>query len=582
MSFEPEEISLKPDKSLTRADVEALLLQQGSPARLNLSGLNLSVVDFSGMDLSGAAFSYTHLNGANLLNANLEKADLRGARLNGVRGSNTRLAEANLDGASLIEARLEGAVFWKAQLTNANLSGAALRNADLHEVNLTGANLSEADLSGADLSKACLYQANLSRTILLEANLTEADLHEAILGGAKLHGARLEKTNLSRVRLVLVKLQEAKLCQANLSHCDLSWSDLSRANLSRADLSEAKLVETDLTGADLRDAILTNANFSGANLTEARLIGADLQAVNLSGANLTGAYLSEQQKALLDLRGDVLGLAETRTAQELSDLEAQHAPEEVPESPNGFVTPIALVDLEQPAPDATALEAAAELPLLVPETFEDTAATAAALPDLPSLVVALDSQSQGPDATAETPVPDEAAAPGLKLLIKEQPLGAQSLANLLAALEELYGCFRLIEQGRFAELIEFSRITAKRGEQPAALIITGFSSASGEIELASAENPSTSLQGLDGILAGIVRPEKPQGADPAGRQKAVEAARVLAETTLQSLFPGLDPAVRVMAAQTMLESILSLATGPELAPGGNPPGDFAPTPLPAG
>lgn len=556
MSFEPDEISLKPDKSLTRADVEDLLQQQGTSEQLNLSGLNLAVINFAAMDLQGAAFAYAHLNGANLLEANLERANLSAARLNGVKGHKVRLDEANLQGASLIEAKLDEASLRKAKLNQVNLSGADLRKANLSEADLSGANLSEADLSGADLSKACLYQSNLSRAILLETNLSEADLREAILGGAKLDGAKLDGANLSQVRLILVDFHEAKMSQANLSQADLSWSDLSGANLSNANLSEAKLIETDLTNADLRNASLTRANFSGANLSGARLVGAELHEVNLSGANLAGAYLSEQQKGFLEVLGDVLGLDETRSAQELSDLDAQTQPEETAQSPNGHVPVAELDGLEPPA--RAAVKATADLPPLASVTNPDSLQPEFAETELPALSTESKQQNQG--QAGLTPAFDEenTASPTLSLVLKEQPLNVQSLARLLSALDELYFRFRLIEQGRFAELIKFHHSPDKRPNHNSSLTVRILLS---KIELTVPQDLAAALLALNSLLVGIGKVR--HRVYPAGQTIEINPALWLAESVVQTFWPRLDPNVWAMVAQTMLENIIQLADGPE-------------------
>lgn len=566
MSFEPEEVSLKLDRPLTRVDVENLLHQQTSSETLDLSGQNLAVINFAGLDLSGADFNQTHLNGANLREARLERVNLSEARLNGAKGHKVRLDQANLQGASLIEAKLDEASFHKAQLNQANLSGADLRKADLSEANLSEADLSETDLSGADLSRACLFQANLSRAILHGTDLSEADLRESSLGGAKLDGARLDKSNLSQVRLVLVNLREAKMGQANLSQADLSWSDLRGANLARTDLRGASLVETDLNGADLREATLTGANFSGANLSEARLIGADLAEVNLSGANLSGAYLSEQQRALLEPLGDVLGLAEARSAQDLLELEeALNRPEE---PPNGLVTPAEMDGIGYTAPSEEILEAAANLPALAPDP--DQPLTSLEGPGWPPHSAEPDSQNLA--SPAERLAVKASAAHTLNLLVKERPLRVYRLVKLLAALEELHCCFSLIEQGRLADLVEFHRSPDQWPERPGLLTVKNLYSDGGELELTCGDtaNPPAILTTFRFLVAGLGEISRPVKED--GGEKTVRAARLLAKKVLQSLSPGLAPDGRVMAAQILLVNIVRLAEGPPIELVGSPPG----------
>ncbi len=121
----------KTDQPLTREDVEQLLQQEGSPDKLNLSGMNLRGIDLSGLNLSAAM-----IGGANLSNANLSAANLNGADL-----SRANLSDANLSKADLS----------RANLSNAELSGANLSHADLYEANLTDAKIDEGQLDKAQL-----------------------------------------------------------------------------------------------------------------------------------------------------------------------------------------------------------------------------------------------------------------------------------------------------------------------------------------------------------------------------------------------------------------------------------------------
>jgi len=126
----------KTDQPLTREDVEQLLQQEGSPDKLNLSGMNLRGIDLSGLNLSAAM-----IGGANLDGANLSKANLSAANLNGADLSRANLSDANLSKADLS----------RANLSNAELSGANLSHADLYEANLTDAKIDEGQLDKAQL-----------------------------------------------------------------------------------------------------------------------------------------------------------------------------------------------------------------------------------------------------------------------------------------------------------------------------------------------------------------------------------------------------------------------------------------------
>lgn len=574
MSSEPEEISLKLDKSLTREDVENLLEQQGDSRNLNLSGLNLSVVNFAGMDLRGAAFAYAHLNGANLLNANLEKTNLNSARLNGVKGQGVRFDEADLTNASLIEAKLEEASFAGALLNKTNFSGADLYKANLAGADLSEANLSESDLSEANLAEASLSQANLSRAILRDTDLSATDLRGAVLGGAKLDGARLDGANLSQVRLLLANLHKAKLSQAILNQTDFSWSDLGEANLSGADLNGAKLIETDLTGADLRDANLREANLSGANLTGTLLIGADLSEANLSGATLSGAYLTAEQKEMLAAAGDVLGLDETLGPQELADLEASLAAANQPEdfssfhTANGQVHPAQEDGLHLFGQTEADLEASASLPSLDefpvgegtnPRDFD---ATVISLPDPASAPAR-------PAARQSTPLFVPSPISTLSLVVKEAPLSVGRFSRLLTDLERLHTALRFIRSEKFADLVEFYRSPDTLfGPVVAGLMLKGFDTRSGQLDL-TASDPDA-FPALHSLLAGIT--------NPAEEVTAYE----LAESVMDNFASGLDPQVKAIVARPLVEFIQQLAEGPEFTLPAEPSARGASGPLTTG
>ncbi|MDQ2946549.1 MAG: pentapeptide repeat-containing protein [Acidobacteriota bacterium] len=189
----------KEDRALTRADVEALLLQVGSSEQLvlearnlrgadlrhlHLAGANLSRANLSGADLSGADLSGAFLIGAGLWDAKFRKANLRGAHLRGADLSFSELYQADLGMADLDQAILEHTILWQAKLSGAKLTDA----------NLSGANFNNADLSGADLRAADFSDANLSN-----ADLSGADFNGAGLFGAILNNAKLREKDLAYV-----------------------------------------------------------------------------------------------------------------------------------------------------------------------------------------------------------------------------------------------------------------------------------------------------------------------------------------------------------------------------------------------
>ncbi len=158
----------KEDRPLTRADVEQLLHEAGSPDKLNLSGRNLEGVNLAGLDLHGAKLRGANLQAATLQAANLQAADLQAATLQAA-----NLQAVNLQAADLYET---------------DLPGADLRGANLQAADLRGANLFRADLRGATLQAANLFRATLQA-----ANLQAADLHEANLSGADLQATNLHE-----------------------------------------------------------------------------------------------------------------------------------------------------------------------------------------------------------------------------------------------------------------------------------------------------------------------------------------------------------------------------------------------------
>src|SRR5437016_6099606 len=140
MNIDVQRETSREDKPLTRADVERLLREAGSPDKLNLSGRNLSMINLTHFGLSGA-----NLSGANLSQARLDNADLSGANL----------SEANLDQALMGGTNLSGANLSRVKInTISTMAGA----------NLSGANLSEADLSWVerhDFREVGDYRPNL-------------------------------------------------------------------------------------------------------------------------------------------------------------------------------------------------------------------------------------------------------------------------------------------------------------------------------------------------------------------------------------------------------------------------------------
>ena len=83
----------------------------------------------------------------------------------------------------------------------ADLRGAKLNETKLAFANLTGATLADADLSGALLSSSRLEFVNLSGANLFGASLAGTSLLQANLSGARLNNVQLDFTNFSDTNL---------------------------------------------------------------------------------------------------------------------------------------------------------------------------------------------------------------------------------------------------------------------------------------------------------------------------------------------------------------------------------------------
>ena len=192
-----------------------LLLREGSPKKLNLSGR-----DFSEIDLSGEALE--------------ELMEEMGLDLATAKWPSW--FEPWTKGISLSGANLRDAHFRMADLRNACLEGADLRNADM-----AGAFLQDATLETADLRQANLTGAVLAHTVLW-ANFPS-------LEGARLYGARLQFSPCSqdqfgrgigeemagewlRAREVYLSLRHNFLDLGR--HADASWAYRKEQRMDRA------------------------------------------------------------------------------------------------------------------------------------------------------------------------------------------------------------------------------------------------------------------------------------------------------------------------------------------------------------
>ncbi|MCW8920939.1 MAG: pentapeptide repeat-containing protein [Sedimenticola sp.] len=111
--------------------------------------------------------------GVNWRNCKLDGMQLDAAELDGVLLNNGSVRRANMTGSKLNNGDLQyvdlsDTDLSYAELKRASLKGATLRNTDLSYADLTGTDLSFADLTGANLGGAKLEQANLSNVIWID------------------------------------------------------------------------------------------------------------------------------------------------------------------------------------------------------------------------------------------------------------------------------------------------------------------------------------------------------------------------------------------------------------------------------
>lgn len=253
---------------------------------------------------------------------------------------------------------------------------------------------------------------DLHRENLSGVDLSNLDLHGANLNGADLRRANLRRADLRRADLSMAQLNHADLTEANLSEASLSWANLSGAHLSGADLRRA----------DLNIASLNRADLSGAYLFEA-----SLRQVNLRGANLSGANLRRANLVMADLSEANLTRADLTRAIITADQYAQ-------------LQEHGIINL-------------------------DTARILRA------------TRTKGSPQPVTDPLgsrtPDEMIPLSFRIL--EDSLTAHTLTTVLSAFTELHTKCWLIQQGRFADLMDYTQTHQPRFAQEANLRITRLS-----------------------------------------------------------------------------------------------------------
>lgn len=306
------------DAAKSRAAALATFESQGSLARLNLTGFDLSGVDLHGVDLSGAWLENADLSGANLAGARLCEAVLARADLTEAVLTDADLSRANLGLAQLIRTKADRANLTEAILNKARLDETSLRGARLESANLLEAIISATDMSQAELPAITFLKDDLRGLRLAGADLNQCNFIEVDVRGVDFAGARLEeatfvkstgdgavfaKARMANARFVQectfeqTDFRKAILEGTNLRGTRLAGSDFSGARLAGADLSECDLRGAKLYRAFARDALLLKANLVEAVLLSADLMNAILQKADLSGADLRGANLFQADLA---------------------------------------------------------------------------------------------------------------------------------------------------------------------------------------------------------------------------------------------------------------------------------------------
>lgn len=313
------------DAAAARASALARLADEGTLARQDLTGVDLSRLELRGVDLSGAWLENANLAGASLAGTNLSEAVLARADLTDADLAGANLSKANLGLAQLVRTRVDGAdcteaILGKARLEGASFRQALLRSADFKEAEFHGTDMSHAVLSEAvflkqDLQGLCFVGADLGQCVFIEVDVRGVDFTGASLEGATFLTAKGEGTvfagaHMAGTRFVQecdftgADFREASLERANLRATRLSRSDFSGARLSAADLSECELAGASFLHASARDALFIKADLSGAQLVSANLMNALLPRANLAGADLRGANLFQADLARVLTDGD--------------------------------------------------------------------------------------------------------------------------------------------------------------------------------------------------------------------------------------------------------------------------------------
>jgi uncharacterized protein YjbI with pentapeptide repeats len=205
-------------------------------------------LNLRGRDLRFARLDRTDLHQADMTGANLEGASFVGADLRGVwmgcADLNQLLLGNSRRAGRCVSAR--GASFLKARLSDAKMVGIDLRDSRLEEAQLEGAQLAHGLLTGASFASARLDRADLTGAWLQGANFLLASLQGADLSGAKPQLADFTSAGMQGANLSLASLEGAVLRDA-----ELEGANMQMAALLGADMRGTKVQGSDLTGASV-------------------------------------------------------------------------------------------------------------------------------------------------------------------------------------------------------------------------------------------------------------------------------------------------------------------------------------------
>jgi hypothetical protein len=322
-------------------------------------------------------------------------------------------------------------------------------------------------------------------------------------------------------RLVLNRADVERLLAGAGSPAKLNLAGISlnKADLSNLDLSGANLSEADLTRANLAGARLTSANLSEANLFIANLHGANLRGANLSRAKLNPAELGEADLSEADLSGADLSSADLSTTR-LQDANFSGA-----NLTDVYLTPR---QKDQLLLSKVVVQGANTIRLV----FE--------LDEAPAPAAFSSGTSSLPTEKLGQPEPN------LVCRIAQTSLSAVEFGLMIAGLGRLYAKGRLINQGRYSQLVAFTQTGDLAPEETGGLSIKSLHSVENGFELTFGVGEGDSLlaKALENALTGR-------------RSLEEQAAKLIDE-----LNSGLEVELKKVLVQLLLPELAQLSRLP--------------------